>query len=276
MFVKTYYTIWIHCTDHVISYKGPWHKVTYVRWREYIFITKIFLFLHNLTWPHFSQRVVHLHKWCPQCTKSECADTVKLTKMKQLVGKVENPNQFNDIKRWGKVGGCQSEKEWHARKTWDSSSLSSAMGRLCLLFECDMSSRNMKMKYGKLVPCAFSAFEQQRLFASDGNQYMKRNQSVNMFLFFSTSKELSLFWKTRRNMDCLLQLSSPRRLSLWKSHFLEVQSELLSLFDLGVVVKARLDWWDALPLWFGNCIAAHCGERVRQGNLQGLTWLGRT
>lgn len=62
----------------------------------------------------------------------------------------------------------------------------------CILFECDMSSENMKMKYAKLVPPVFSpASEQHRLYAYDGNQYMKRNQSVNMFLFFSTSKELS-------------------------------------------------------------------------------------
>lgn len=36
-----------------------------------------------------------------------------------------------------------------------------------------------------------SVSEQHRPFVYDGNQYVKRNQSVNMFLFFSTSKELS-------------------------------------------------------------------------------------
>lgn len=67
----------------------------------------------------------------------------------------------------------------------------------CILFESDMSPENMEMKYAKLVDCVFfPASEQHRLYAYDGNQYMKRNQSVNMFLFFSTSV---YFKKAKRN-----------------------------------------------------------------------------
>lgn len=90
------------------------------------------------------------------------------------------------------------------------SNLSSTLARLSALL---LGNTNVKCE--ELVPCVSPASEQHRLVSG-----YEKNQSVNMPLFFSTSKERSQK-PIRSRLPFVIKCS--QELRLWELHFLEGQ-----------------------------------------------------
>lgn len=83
--------------------------------------------------------------------------------------------------------------------------------RLCVLVlsECDVSPGNMKMKYGKLVPCGSSASEQHRLFVMMEIS-IRKEINLSICSCFSPLASSSAYFESQKEHGLPLIMKSPQ------------------------------------------------------------------
>ena len=204
--------------------------------------TKTFSFLHDLTWPPFSQRGARLDKWCSPRADSELANAGKLTKMQQSMEK-ESPNQFHNMKRWEEAGAIRVKSNELGEKCGTGLSPPPQSDWVSLLkmtraLETQMS--NSANRYPVFLPNSTD-------FLLEWESIYEKKSICQYVPVFLHQQGTQLILKSQKEHRLPLRMNAPGKLSIWRSDVLRRSRELLSLPGCGEVEKASLRWCYEVP-----------------------------